>query len=112
MEPESKVLGSTFDALGSESHASNESKVAPGLKIRTPAPIQVPLNLIRQNETNDSTASKVPALRPTLESVDAFQPDAGPNRMTLMHRNSWPWGADFRSIRFVRFGPRVRNQCS
>ena len=60
--------------------------------------MQVPLNLMRQHEATDSTASKVPALRPTLESVDAFQPDAGPNRMTLMHRKSWPWGPTLESL--------------
>ena len=73
--------------------------------MQAPAPIQVPLNLIRQHETNDSTASKVPALRPTLESVDAFQPDAGPNRMTLMHRNSWPWGRTLDPFDSLDSGP-------
>ena len=83
-----------------------ESKVPPpGLKIRTPAPMQVPLNLIRPNETNDSNASKVPALRPTLESVDAFQPDAGPNRMTRMHRKSWPWGQTLDPLDSFDSGP-------
>ena len=73
--------------------------------MQAPAPIQVPLNLIRQNETNDSTASKVPALRPTLKSVDAFQPGAGPHRMTLMHRNSWPWGRTLDPFDSLDSGP-------
>ena len=77
----------------------------PGLLIQTPPP---DAGASDGDESNGSNASQVLALGPTLDSLDAFDSDQGPNRM---HLNVLTLGPHFGFIKCIRFGPGVRIEC-
>ena len=90
---------------GSESNASNESKVAPRTLDSDTTP---DARASDSDAANGSNASQVLALGPTLDSLNsfgAFDSDQGPNRMHLIDLNSLALGPYFRFIRSIRFGP-------
>ena len=112
MEPESKVLGGTFDALDSIDSDQGPNlmnrmhlKCPRDCRRRHPPPIQVPL---KPNESNDyddspdaSTLSQVLALGPTFDPLDPLDSDQGP---TLMHLINLKVLA-FEGPTFDAFGP-------
>ena len=112
MEPESKVLGATFDALDSVDSDQGPNRMRlTGLKwpqdfrLRHPPPIAGASEPNESNDSDEAHESKVLALGPTFDPLNSLASDQGPSRMPLINIKSWPWGPDVRCIRSIRFGP-------
>ena len=105
MEPESKVLGATFDALDSVDSDQGPNRMRlTGLKwpqdfrLRHPPPMQVPLHLMHR-----LTLAKLMNLKswhggPAFDQLSSLASDPGPNQVHLINLQSWPWGPPFDSF--------------
>ena len=96
MEPESKVLGATFDALDSVDSDQGPNlmhlmhrKWHPGLSIQTPPPPNSGAS--ESDEANGSNASQALALGPTFDALDALASGQALSLMKLLNLKSWPW---------------------
>ena len=114
MEPESKVLGATFDALDSVDSDQGPNlmhlmhlKWPQDFRLRhRPPPIQVPLTPNESNASDISHAPEVLALGPTvlrLSRVIRLRPRSAADASTLS--KVLALGPNFQFIRSIRFGP-------
>ena len=104
MEPESKVLGATFDALDSVDSGQGPNRMRltdlkwpQDFRLRHPPPIAGASEPNESNDSDEAHESKVLALGPTFDQLNALDSDQGPSRMPPIDIKSWPWGPTFDS---------------
>ena len=105
MEPESKVLGVTFDALDSVDSDQGPNRMRltdlkwpQDFRLRHPPPIAGAAERNESNGADEDHESKVLAFRPTFDQLNSLGSSQGPSRMALINIKSWPWGPTFDSL--------------
>ena len=102
---DSKVLGATVDALdsidsdqGPNRMRLTDLKWPQDFRLRHPPPSAGASEPNEPNDSDEAHESKVLALGPTFDSLDALDSDQCPNRMHRTNLKSWPWGPTFDSL--------------
>ena len=66
-------------------------------RLRHPPPIAGASEPNESNDSDEAHESKVLALGPTFDQLNALDSDQGPSRMPPIDIKSWPWGPTFDS---------------